>query len=179
MSPSWNAKLEVERLLKNSGIVCSVIRCGSYMEDVFDARVKLLKKGKFLFPLTKTRRFSYTSQQDVAPFVAQHVLGQAGMLNRTINFVSPGIYSVTDVERLLSEAASHPVRAPAKFPTFYLFLTMLPVFRWRRHRFATIVPLLQYFDAHGYTPTIETVATRFPEFPMTSLPQHLRSLLAG
>lgn len=173
-----DAKYEVERLLAASGVPCSVLRCGSYMEDVFDPRLASLRKGTLLFPVTKERRFNYTSQKDLAPFVAQHVLGNADMLGCTLDFVAPGTYSVREVEALLTQAGGMPIRATAKFPTYYLYMAMLPYFRWKRHRFASIIPLVRYFDRHGYTTTTQTVADRFPDYRMTPLADHLRRLLA-
>lgn len=173
-----DAKYEIERLLASSGVPYTVMRCGSYMEDVFDPRLHLLKKGKFLFPVTKSRRFSYTSQKDVAPFVVQELLRKSRPLNRHFDFVSPGTYAVSEVEAHLSRAAGISIRAPSKFPTYYIYLALTPLFSWQGHRFSSIIPLIRYFDRCGYTTSGDTVKNLFPAFRMTTLDEHLRNLFA-
>lgn len=68
-----DAKYEVELRLASSGIGYSVLRCGSYMEDVFDPRLDLLARGRFLLPINKSRRINYVSQKDVAPFIVHEL----------------------------------------------------------------------------------------------------------
>ncbi len=172
-----DAKRIIERMIQDSGVPYSILRTGSYMEDVFDTREALLRKGRFLFPVTKSRKFNYTSQADVAPFVAQELLAPRRVLNRAFNFVSPGAYSVTQVEDALSAAAGHTIQATPKFPTYYLFLAMIPLFNLQGHRFSSIIPLIRYFDRHGYEAVGETVEDLFPAFRMTSLEEHLGRLL--
>ena len=171
-----DAKFQVERLLTSSGLPCSILRCGSYMEDIFDPRLELLRKGKFLFPVTKSRRFTYTSQKDVPTFVVRELLQPGRVLNRAIAFASPRTYTIHEVEDQLTQASGHPIKAPAKFPTYYLYMAALPYFRWRGHRFASILPLIRHFDQHGCLASGETVATFAPSFHMTSLDEHLRGL---
>lgn len=171
-----DSKYEIERLLAGSGVPYSVVRCGSYMEDVFDARLELLKKGRFLFPVTKSRRFSYTSQKDVAPFVVNMLLTKKRILQGHVNLVVPETYSVSEVEQHLSSASGRRVVAAPKFPTFYLFLALKPYFNWKGHRFSSIIPLIEYFDVHGYTATTKTVGELFPTFRMTGLDEHLKAL---
>lgn len=173
-----DAKYEVERLLAASDLNWTVLRCGSYMEDVFDARVELLKRGTFLFPVTKERRLCYTSQQDVAPFVVKHILGRPDRRASVIDFVAPGSLSITAVEKLLSEAAGRKVKATPKFPVYYMFMALLPWYRLRRHRFASILPLIRYFERNGYVSTRPQVQQVVPAYQMKTLASHLRELLA-
>lgn len=171
-----DAKYRIERLLADSGIPRSVIRCGSYMEDVFDERRELLNKGTFLFPVNKDRRFTYTSQRDVPRFVTEELLLKEQILGRSFNFVAPGVFAVRDVEKLLSQASGFPIKATNKFPTFYLFKALMPYFALTGHRFSSIVPLIAYFDKHGYTDDGPSVSDVAPQFQMTDLETHLRSL---
>ncbi len=174
-----DAKVHVERLIAESGVPRTVLRCGSYMEDVFDSRLALLNRGIFLFPVTKDRRFSYTSQRDVPRFVVEELLTKGRILNRAFNFVTPGTFAVRDVERLLTEASGRPIRAPRKFPTYYAFMALLPYFNRIGHRFSSILPLIRYFDRHGYTDGGTTVQELFPGFRMTTLEEHFRKLWPG
>jgi len=172
-----DAKFEVERLLASSGVPYTVLRCGSYMEDVFDPRREQLKKGTFLFPITKSRRISWTSQKDVAPFVVRELMGKGLVLNRAVDFVAPEALSVLDIERGMTQAAGRPVKAVPRFPALYLFTAALPYFRRRGHRFASIIPLIRYFDRHGSVASGETVGSLVPSFAMTSVQEHLDRLL--
>lgn len=146
------------------------------MQDIFDPRLSLLKKGRFTFPVKKARRFSYTSQKDLAPFVVQELMRKGKVLNRAIEFVEPGVYSIYDVERVLSEAAGRPVRAPARFPAFYLYMAAAPYFRGTDHRYGSILPLIRHFDRCGSLPSGETVGDLEPTFRMTRLKEHLVGL---
>lgn len=169
-----DAKYEIERLIRESGIPFTILRCGSYMEDVFDARRDLLDKGRFLFPVNRQRRFRYTCQRDVPAFTA-HLL-EKGEPGGVINFVAPGEYALGDVEAALSRASGRRIRATAKFPTYYLYLGLLPLFRIAGHRFSSVIPLVRYFDRHGYTETGPDVGQHYPEFSMTTLDEHLQGL---
>jgi len=171
-----DAKYEIERLLASSGIPWTALRCGSYMEDVFDVRLALLNQGKFFFPLNKDRRFTYTSQMDVPRFVVEHLLPAEQPMNKPLNFVAPGTFSLRDIERLLSEAKGSPIRTVNKFPTYYLYMSALPLLSLRRHRFSSILPLLKYFDRCGYADHGKTVQDLFPQFQMTTVQEHFRRL---
>ncbi|WP_328715248.1 SDR family oxidoreductase [Nocardia salmonicida] len=171
-----DAKYEVERLLEGGGTPYSVLRCGSYMEDVFDPRLNLLNKGRFLLPINKSRRISYVSQKDVAPFVVQELVGKARVVNGVIDFVEPRSYAVSEVEQLLTTAAGRTVTASPRFPTYYLFSAALPYFRWRGHRFSSIIPLVRYWDSHGSVASENTVGAYAPSFRMTTLEEHLTKL---
>lgn len=172
-----DAKHAIERLIAESGIPCSILRCGTYMEDLFDPRLDLLKKGKFLFPLRKDRRFTFTSQRDVPRFVIRELLDREQVLGKAIDLVAPGTYSIIELEKLLSEAAGFPIAAPARFPTFYMFRALLPLFRWRKDRMSSVIPLLVHFDRHGYL-SPDPLSYAGP-LEMTRLEEHLERLFEG
>jgi uncharacterized protein YbjT (DUF2867 family) len=170
------AKYIIEGLIREAGLPHSILRCGSYMEDVFDPRLPLLNRGRFLFPIDPQQRFSYTSQSDIPRFIARELLHRGITLNRPIDFVSPRHHTIHEVEQLLSAAAGFPVRCTPKMPVFYLFYALLPYFRLRRHRFSSVIPLMQHFDSHGYWSDSSELETGFPQFAMTSLGDHLARL---
>lgn len=171
-----DAKYEVEQRLASSGIGYSVLRCGSYMEDVFDPRLDLLARGRFLLPINKSRRINYVSQKDVAPFIVHELVGKGRMLNGVIDFVEPRSYAVHEVERLLTAAAGRTVAVSPRFPFYYLSLAALPFFHWRGHRLSSIIPLVRHWDTHGSTASDNTVAVYSPSFRMTTLDEHLAGL---
>ena len=173
-----HAKYEIERLIKNSGIPFTILRCGSYMEDVFDPRISLLRKGIFLFPVDKSQKFSYTSQADIPRFLAGRLLDSAAGVGEVIDFVDPVPYSLFEVERLLSETSGLSIRTTPKFPVFYMFLALLPCFRTVKHRFSSVIPLMQHFDRNGYFSVSGEMQGMFPDFRMTSLHVHLLTLFA-
>ncbi|WP_430402416.1 SDR family oxidoreductase [Hyphomonas sp.] len=172
-----DAKHAIEKLIEQSGVPYTIMRCGTYMEDLFDPRIELLRKGKFLFPLNRDRRFTFTRQRDVPRFILHEVLASDALRNQTLDLVAPGTYSIRDIEARLSEAAGFPVKAPPRFPIFHVYRALLPVFRARRDRMSSVIPLLVYFDRHGYLSDGE-----IPEdtkFKTTTLEQHLEALLQG
>ncbi len=168
-----DAKHEIEQLIRESGIPYSILRCGTYMEDLFDSRMDLLEKGKFLFPLRKDRRFMFTSQRDVPRFAVRELLAKTKVLGTAIDLVAPGTYSIAEIEKLLSQSAGFPITAPSRFPTFHIFLALLPLFRFRKDRMSSVIPLLVYFDQYGY---LSPDPASYEGFQTTRLEDHLHQL---
>jgi NAD(P)H dehydrogenase (quinone) len=171
-----DAKHEIEKLIRASGVPYSILRCGTYIEDLFDPRLELLKKGKFLFPLRKDRRFTFTSQRDVPRFVTRELLAKDRTLGKAIDLVAPGTWSISEIEQVLSEAAGFAIKAPSRFPTFHAFRALLPLFRLRKDRMSSVIPLLTHFDRHGYLSP--QPISYDGEFEATSLAEHLQRLFA-
>ena len=174
--PLLDSKREVEAMLTASGIPWTSIRCGSYMEDVIDTRLAALRRGIYVFPVTPTRQFNFTFQGDVPRFVHE-LLAQGQPLNGALDFIDPRTYSVTEVARMMSKATGRRIVPSGKLPLYLLELAQ-PIFYWRKHRLATIIPLIRYFNQHGYTGNIRELAEAYPKFRMTSLEEHLQRLLA-
>ena len=169
-----DAKYEIERMIRAAGIPFTSLRCGSYMEDVFDSRLGLLEQGRFLFPVNRQRRFRYTCQRDIPEFTT-HLLA-LGAPGGVINFVAPGEYSLGEVEAALSRASGRSIRAAAKFPTFYAYRCLQPLFHLAGHRLSSIIPLVAHFDRHGYKDSGPDVGDQYPGFQMTTLDAHLNGL---
>lgn len=176
--PLLDAKYEAERILAGGGVPWTSIRCGSYMEDVIDTRLSFIRRGYFPFPVSTDRRFTYTSQVDVPRFVVQELLQTGRVLNSSFNFVAPGTFTPLGLAKIMTQASGRKVRASGKFPLYYIFMFLKPYFHWRQHRFSTILPLIHYFDRHGYTAPGHTVADLFPDFRMTTLEEHIRRILS-
>jgi uncharacterized protein YbjT (DUF2867 family) len=170
------AKCEIEQLIKSSGIPYTILRCGSYMEDVFDPRLSLLRRGIFLFPIDRHRVLSYTSQADIPRFSVTELLQPGRVLNRPIDFVETQAYSIVEVEKQLCEAAGFVIRTTPRFPVFYVFYALLPYFRMTRHRLSSVIPLMQHFYRSGDCSDYDDVRREFPAFRMTPLPEHLTRL---
>lgn len=172
----FDAKYEVEQLIAKAGVPHTIIRCGSYMEDVFVPRLSAIKKGTFLFPIKKERVFTYTPQQDIARFVVEELLQKENVLNAAFNFTSPGTFRLDEVTQLLSKYVGRKVKNAS--PSLLIILSLLmPYFNWRNHRFSTIIPLLHYFNKHGYTAAGKTTADLFPNFQMTGLETYFQNML--
>lgn len=171
-------KAEVERQIKASGVPYSILRCATFMEDFFGPRVKEIRAGYLRFPINRSSRFNYTSQRDFAPFVSQ-ILLEDGPLNRSIDFVDPGVHDVNQIEQLLTRTLGREVKIAAKFPAYYLLMAAGPYYRWRNHRMAWVLPLLRYWDKHGNLSTGESVSSVAPSFQMTPLRQYLEELLGN
>lgn len=168
-----DAKHDVEVLLSESGVPWTAIRAGSYMEDVFDIRMDQFEKGRFLFPVIKDRRFTYTSQKDIPRFVAKYLEQPLGT---GINFVAPGTYSIYEVEKLLKRYSGMDISASGKSFFYYTMKSLQPLFHWKGHKFSTIIPLVDYFNKYGYLASGMTVGELIPDFKMTALETHLAGL---
>lgn len=173
----FDAKYDIEKLLAESGLGWTAIRCGSYMEDVFDPRLSAIKKGVFLFPVKKSSRFTYTPQADIPHFVVEELINSNRILNCGFNFVSKGTYSIREIEQLLSQIRGKRVKATGSFPLLCILILLMPYFIASNHRFSTIVPLLRYFNKYGYIDDVKTVSELFPSFKITSLEEHLQKVL--
>ncbi len=172
-----DAKYEVERLVVNSEIPYSILRCGGFMQDIFAPRKRSISAGRFVYPLTRSRRFSYTDQSDIAPFMIQELMNGRGILNSVTEFVDPATYSISEIETALTDAAGTPVKVTPHFPAFYALLAARPYFHLRNHRFASIIPLLRHFDRYGCVATETSADKAAPTFPMTNLHSYLAKLL--
>lgn len=173
----YEGKADVERQLIESRVPYSILRCATYMDDFFDPRLEQIRQGRLVFPVTKSRRFSYTSQKDFAPFVVSELLAKDQILNRAIDFVEPSTYDVHEIARLLSDAAGTQVKVSSKFPLHYLMTATGPYFRLRGHSLGWVMPLIRYWDRHGNVATGEQVSAVAPDFRMTTLTEHLTALL--
>ena len=146
------------------------------MEDVFDQRLAALNKGVFPYPVSRDRRFSFTCQHDVPRFVAERCLQASNVDSLTFNFDSPGTFSVREIEQALTEASGRTIRATDKFPAYYRLIAEYP-YRWlRRQPASRSTPLIRYFDRHGCTDPGTTVRDLFPDFPTTTLHEHLATI---
>jgi hypothetical protein len=47
-----------------------------------------------------------------------------------------------------------------------------------KHKFSSIIPLLDYFDKNGYTGNPDALKGEFPDFKMTTIEEHLKKPLA-
>jgi uncharacterized protein YbjT (DUF2867 family) len=171
--PLLDAKRHVEQILATSGVAWTSIRCGSCMEDIIDKRIR--QRGVFVFPVARARRFNLTCQQDVPRLVAQ-LLREGHALNRAVELTDPSTYTVADLTRMLRHVAGRRVTLIGKWPLYYLLLLAQPVLSWRRHRMSGIIPLIRYFNRHGYQRNPGDAADIMSSFTVTTVAQHLRRL---
>lgn len=172
--PALDAKRHVEAILGASGIPWTSIRCGSYMEDVIDKRLALVaRRGIFVLPVARDRRFSFTCQRDVPRLVAR-LLSDGQALNRPVDLIDPTAHTPADVARLLARRCGRKVTATGRWPLYYLLLLAQPFYWWRRRRMSGVVPLLSYFNRHGYTGDPHQMRDILPGFRVTTLEEHLR-----
>ncbi|MGH8484112.1 MAG: SDR family oxidoreductase, partial [Pseudomonas sp.] len=168
-----DAKHDVEVLLSKSQIPWTAIRAGSFMEDVFDIRMNQFMKGRFLFPVIKAQRFTYTCQKDVSRFVSRYLDKPQGC---GFNFVAPRTYSIYEVEGLLRKFSGKEIKASGKSFFYYTVKALQPVLHWKGHKLSTIIPLVDYFNKYGYVDAGFSIKELAPAFKMTTLEEHLGAL---
>lgn len=168
-----DAKHDIEMLLSKSEVPWTAIRAGSFMEDVFDIRMNQFIKGRFLFPVIKDRRFTYTCQKDVSRFISQYLDRPQGC---GFNFIAPRTYSMYELEALLRKFSGKKITASGKSFFYYTIKVLQPLLHWKGHKLSTIIPLVDYFNKYGYIDSGFNVQDLAPEFKMTTLEEHLSTL---
>ncbi len=171
-----DAKLEVEQMLSESGVPWTSIRCGSYMEDVIDTRVKFIRHGVFVFPVKPNLKFNFTAQKDI-PRLVLDLLEHDIRVNGPLDCVDPRPHTPAEVAALMTEISGRRVRPSGKWPLLCILKLARPIFHLRNHRMSTIVHLVEYFNRHGYCNGSTSLDEVFPDFKVTTLEEHLHGLL--
>jgi uncharacterized protein YbjT (DUF2867 family) len=171
--PLLDAKREVERLLAAGTTAWTSLRTGSYMDDIVDPRLALLRRGLFFFPVPRRRRLSLTAQEDVAR-AALELAGRP--LNGTLDVVDPQIYTPAAIADLAARILARRVHASGPWPLTAM-RALRPVIRRGNPRLASIITLLGYFADHDWTGDVGQLDLALPGFQTTSLETHLRTIL--
>jgi uncharacterized protein YbjT (DUF2867 family) len=171
--PLLDAKRQVERILAAGDVPWSSLRTGSYMDDIIDPRLTLLRHGLFFFPVPRQRRLSLTAQDDVA-----HVaLGLATRpLNRSLDIIDPMVYTPASIANLAARILNRTVHASGAWPLLALH-TLRPLIQRTNPRLASIITLLGYFAHHDWIGEPHQLGHALPGLQITSLETHLRAVL--
>lgn len=167
-----DAKPEIENMIRDSGLPWTSIRCGTYMEDVIEHRIKNLLKGTYFFPVDKEKEFNLTCQADLPRFVDM-LLKNNKILNAPIDFIESRNYKPDDIAALAGKALNRKVKASGKYPYYALLHLVFPILYLRKHRLSTIIPLIRFFNIHGYLGDTKQLSEVFPDFKMTTLEEYL------
>lgn len=171
-----DAKYYVEKLLAKSGLTCTVLRCGGFMQDILGNHRDKIDRDQFPFPFPAHRRFTFTSQHDVVRYVVEALSTRPDYLGRTMDFVAPGPFKIGDVAGLLAQARGRPVRLVGKFPAFHALKARLP-FDWlTNHKRSSSTPLIEFFIDNDCVGSGPTVGELHPEFRMTTLQEFVPTL---
>lgn len=173
-----DAKYYVERLLAKSGLTCTVLRCGGFLQDILGNHVDSIDRGLFPFPFPAHRRFTFTSQHDVVRYIVDALSGRPDYLGRTMDFAAPGPFTIGEVAEILGKARGAPVQLRGKFPAHYALLARLP-FDWlANHKRSSSTPLIDWFVDNDCVGSGPTVGELHPEFRMTTLEAFVPTLWA-
>lgn len=173
-----DAKYYVERLLAKSGLTCTVLRCGGFLQDILGNHVDKIDRGRFPFPFPAHRRFTFTSQPDVARYVVEALANRPDYLGRTMDFVAPGPFTIGEVAEILAKARGAPVALMGKFPSHYALLARLPLDWLTNHKRSSSTPLIDWFVDNDCVGSGPTVSELHPEFRMTTLQEFVPTLWA-
>jgi len=174
--PLLDVKKRIELLLAVSGLPWTSLRCGTFMEDVLDHRLNLLRRGLFFFPVPTDQQFTFTSQRDVAR-VAARLLPSKNALNGPLDVVEPQIRTPRQVAELVSKLLKHKVVACGRWPWQPILRLARPLLGRRDPKLLTILPLVGYLGQYGYCGDTAQLRQILPSFTPTSLEDHLRQLL--
>jgi len=174
--PLLDVKKRIELLLAESGLAWTSLRCGTFMEDVLDHRLNLLRRGLFFFPMPTDQQFTFTSQRDVAR-VAVRLLPGKNALNGHLDVVEPQIRTPRQVADLASKLLKRKVVACGRWPWLSLLRLVCPLLGRRDPKLLTILPLVGYLGQFGYCGDMAQLRQILPGFTPTNLENHLRQLL--
>jgi uncharacterized protein YbjT (DUF2867 family) len=170
--PLLDAKRQVEQILAAGPVAWSSLRTGSYMDDIIDTRLALLRRGLFFFPAPRQRRLSLTAQDDVAR-IALHLATRRQPLNCTLDVIDPEIHTPASIAALAGRILDRTVIASGDWPLTLLRM-LRPLLRRTNPRLASIISLLAYFGHHDSTKRCPE--SRPPRSKPTSKPSSLRLL---
>jgi uncharacterized protein YbjT (DUF2867 family) len=173
--PMLDAKRQVEQILAAGTVPWSSLRTGSYMDDIIDPRLALLRRGLFFFPVPRKRRLSLTAQDDVARLALQLAAGRAP-LNGSLDVIDPEPHTPAAIASLAADILGRPVQASGGWPLLAL-QTLRPLIRRTSPRLASIITLLAYFAHQDWTGDPHQLDLTLPGFQTTSLETHLRAVL--
>jgi len=174
--PLLDVKKQIEGLLAESGLPWTSLRCGTFMEDVLDRRVPLLRRGLFFFPVPTGQRFTFTCQRDVARVAARLLPGKDAR-HAPLDVVEPQIRTPREVAELCSKLLKRRVMACGHWPWQPLLRLACPILGRRDPKLLTILPLVGYLGQQGYCGDPAQLRQVLPGFTPTCLEDHLRRLL--
>jgi uncharacterized protein YbjT (DUF2867 family) len=108
MPHHW-AKLRVEELLFQSGLVFTILQPTVYMQNLLAHWTQIVQQGVYPIPYHADTRLSLVDLEDVASAAAQ-ILTDRGHQGATYELVGTGPLTPTDIAAALSAALSRPVQ---------------------------------------------------------------------
>ena len=170
-----DAKVEIEKMLKSSGVPWSSLCIGCYMDEYLGMAPGLQKLGLLFNPISSDLPLSFTMKNDVAR-IAIELLRQGRALNGTLDVVEPVTRTLAEVAGLIGHFRGHKVVASGSSPWSSILGIALPLFRRFKPTMASKVALLKYFNEKGYVGNTNQMAEVLPQFKMTTIETYLKSL---
>ncbi len=172
--PHHNRKLQAERALVDSGLNCTILQPGRYMQHLAVIWKTVLATGVHSMPFSTAARFSLTDLSDLAEATAR-IMTEPGHEGATYQLAGPEALSQDDCAAILTKVLRRPIRAVAK-----------PIEDFRREAAAAGLPaeriegmtrMNAHYDAHGLIGNPNVLRwivgrepTRFADYVVRELP---------
>lgn len=167
-------KWQIEQMIMASGLPFSSLRTGCYMDIWLAFFPMFMKFGIYLMPIGPHRKFSFTSQQDVAR-VAVSLIRQHKVLNGTVDIIESRARTLNDVVKLYQTAVGRRLIPVGSWLLPALTLLRPVVFRWVYPTGASRVRLFNYFNKNDWIGIARQLVEVLPEFHVTSMWEYLRA----
>jgi uncharacterized protein YbjT (DUF2867 family) len=172
--PMLDVKGRIEAMALAAGVPFSSLRTGCYMDTWLTFFPRWMKLGLYLFPITSGRRFSFTSQRDVAR-AAVLLIRQTKVLHGVMDIVDPHPYTMQEVVDFYKAASGRRLTPVGRWLLPVLKLLKPALFRWLYPTGASRVSLFSYFNDNDWVGDPRRLADVLPGLRITSLAAHLKS----
>lgn len=172
--PMLEVKRHIELMIMASGLPFSSLRTGCYMDIWLTFLPMFMKLGIYLMPVAPHRKFSFTSQQDVAR-VAVSLIRRDRVLNGTVDIIEPQARAVNDVVKIHRATSGRRLIPVGSWLLPVLTLLRPVVFRWAYPKAASRVRLFNYFNKNDWVGDAHQMAEVLPGFHVASMWDYLRA----
>ena len=171
--PMLDVKGEIEAMALAAGIPFSSLRTGCYMDTWLSFFPLWIRLGLYLFPVASGRRYSFTSQRDVA-LAAALLIRQHIVLHGAVDVVDPCPYTLQEVVDFYQAESGRRLTPVGNWLLPILKLLKPILFRWISPISASRISLFSYFNDHDWVGESSALNEVLPGFRITSMPVHIK-----
>jgi len=160
----WDTKWEIERHIRDLALPATVLRPAAFMENYYIAQVELgILRGKLRDPIRSTKPYQTIATDDIGAFVALAFQRPREFIGLELEIAGSELTN-PEAADVFSRVLGRPVkfqRLPMPMVRLVLGREFYQMFRW--------------FNADGFHADIPALRRRYPEVPLYTLEQWLRS----
>jgi uncharacterized protein YbjT (DUF2867 family) len=162
-------KMPAERAIYDSAMEFTVLQPAMFMAQLVGVSAQAQGSGVITGPYSSNSSMSYVDYRDVAE-VAALAFTTDRFMNGTFELAAPGMFSRTDLAKLLTELIGRPVRADSSPPVVPAGSGMPPAMREGLNQ------MFAHYDEHGFHGGNSLVLESMLGRPPTTVPEYLAQL---